>query len=359
MKKNDQRRVLLMTENLGSGGAERQLCLLAVLLKNKGYDVKVITYGKSLFYLQYLQDNTVEHIFLNQARNKWLRVAYFVKLFLINKPTTVVSFLPSTNMACCIASLFYKTKVIVSERSHTIKSGKSLFMLYLYKLATFVVTNSYSEAKNIRIIAPWLSDKIRTIVNAVNSDKFTPAIEKNKNHFKRIICVGRVIPCKNILNLLDAINIARAENIYFHVDWFGEQYDKDYLKKVLKKIDDLKCCDIFRLHKPSMTIQDEYQKSDIFCLPSLYEGYPNVIVEAMSCGLPVICSNVCENPHIITDSINGFLFDPNSITSIVDTFKKILSLNDSELHNIGQRNRAKVIEENSEESFVNKYIDLI
>ena len=348
-----------MTENLGSGGAERQLCLLAILLKKKGYDVKVITYGKSLFYLQYLQDNKVEHIFLKRASNKWFRVAYFVKVFRINKPTTVVSFLPSTNMACCLASLFYKAKVIVSERSHTTKSSKSLFMLFLYKLATFVITNSYSEAKNIRAIAPLLSHKIKKIVNSVNSDKFTPVIANNKNHHKRIICVGRVIPCKNILNLLDAINIVRAENRHFCVDWFGEQYDKDYVQKVLKKIKDLKCCDIFRLHKSSMTIQEEYQKSDIFCLPSLYEGYPNVIVEAMSCGLPVICSNVCENPSIITNNVNGFLFDPNSITSIVDALKKILSLNDSELHNIGQRNRAKAIKENSEESFVNKYIDLI
>ena len=52
---------------------------------------------------------------------------------------------------------------------------------------------------------------------------------------------------------------------------------------------------------------------DAFCLPSFKEGYPNVIVEAMSCELPVLCSKICENPVIVEDNINGFLFDPHNI----------------------------------------------
>ncbi|WP_303014629.1 glycosyltransferase family 4 protein [uncultured Bacteroides sp.] len=357
MKQNE--RVLLITENLGSGGAERQLTLLAVLLKSRGYDVKVLTYGEVLFYLPYLQANNVEHIFLKQARNKWIRVFSFVKAFHKYKPTAIISFLPSTNMACCLARLFYKAKFIVSERSHTIKSAKSMFMLKLYKLADLVVTNSYSEAENLAGLAPGLSNKLRTIVNAVDNEKFRPALTLSDNNPKRIICVGRVIPYKNILNFIEAINIVRNEGLSFQVDWFGKQYDKVYVQKVLDKIKDLDCGDIFSLHEPSEVIQKEYQQSDIFCLPSYLEGYPNVIVEAMSCGLPVICSNICDNSHIVKDKENGFLFNPNDVSSIVIALKKILQLEVSELHSIGQKNRDKVIKENSEENFVRKYIDLL
>lgn len=57
---------------------------------------------------------------------------------------------------------------------------------------------------------------------------------------------------------------------------------------------------------PNQSIEVEYRKADVFCLPSLYEGYPNVVAEAMSCGLPILCSNVCENPYIVEEGAMAF-----------------------------------------------------
>lgn len=353
------KRILLITENLGSGGAERQLCLLASLLKEKKYDVKVLTYGKALFYLPDLQVNDVEHIYLKQAENKWLRMFYFVRAFYKYKPTTIISFLPSANIVCCLARLFYKSMLIVSERSHTKKSVRSLCLLRLYNLADYVVTNSYAEAENLAKLYSRLTHKLRTIVNAVDPVQFSPASMPKNNLIRRIICVGRIIPSKNVINFIEAITIVKQECFDFKVDWYGKICSEEYVQQVYDKVKETGCGDIFCIHEPSRSIQDEYRKSDIFCIPSYLEGYPNVIVEAMSCGLPIICGNICENPRIVTENVNGFLFDPYNVESMVEVLKKILLLNNSELHDMGQKNRAKVLKENTEVNFVEKYINLI
>lgn len=65
-----QKRVLLVTENLGSGGAERQLVGLAVFLQEKGFVVKVATYYKNQFFEPFLRKNKVEYELLNGAFDK-------------------------------------------------------------------------------------------------------------------------------------------------------------------------------------------------------------------------------------------------------------------------------------------------
>ena len=78
-----------------------------------------------------------------------------------------------------------------------------------------------------------------------------------------------------------------------------------------------------------------YQKVDLFCLPSIIEGFPNVICEAMASGLPVICSNVCDNPFIVKSQENGFLFKPEDPTDIADNLIKAISLSEREKEIMG------------------------
>jgi glycosyltransferase involved in cell wall biosynthesis len=90
-------------------------------------------------------------------------------------------------------------------------------------------------------------------------------------------------------------------------------------------------------------------------LPSLFEGYPNVICEAMSCGLPVLCSDVCDNLDLIKDGINGFLFNPRSIESIVNAIFKYSQLSIEEIEYIRKSNRKYAIETFNKNDFILKY----
>jgi glycosyltransferase involved in cell wall biosynthesis len=58
---------------------------------------------------------------------------------------------------------------------------------------------------------------------------------------------------------------------------------------------------------------------DALILPSLYEGLPNVVCEALACGLPVLASKISDNPRLVQDAVTGYLFDPNSPDEIAKT----------------------------------------
>jgi glycosyltransferase involved in cell wall biosynthesis len=128
---------------------------------------------------------------------------------------------------------------------------------------------------------------------------------------------------------------------------------------LLAKIKELCIEDYVTVHAPSSQIVKEYHNADALCLPSIYEGYPNVLCEAMSCGLPVICSNVVELPRIVKDAENGYLFDPYNPESIADAIARLLNTSEIELADMSKTNRAKILRNNTEDAFVEKYIELI
>lgn len=84
-----------------------------------------------------------------------------------------------------------------------------------------------------------------------------------------------------------------------------------------------------------------------------------MLCEAMSCGVPVICSNVCDNPNIVEEGSNGFLFNPLDIDDMTQAIEKLLSISNEEYRNISQNNRRKALAMFSKEIFINKYVTLI
>lgn len=352
-------RILLITENLGSGGAERQLTGLAVLLKQRGYTVKVVTYVEQQFYESFLRENNVDYELRSELWSKKLRIVRLAKLYWQFRPSVIISFLPSVNISVCISRLFYRCKLIVSERSHTMAWNIPVRMRYfLYHIADKIVANSFSEVENICEHVPSLVHKSFAIPNFVDTDKFVPKVGKKNNKVIEILCVGRLISVKNVLLLIEAAKIILLRNSLFRITWVGSQYDKVYLSLVKDKIVELEMQDHFRLLDQTNDVVSLYQEADIFCLPSSFEGYPNVICEAMSCGLPVICSNVCDNPYIVTDGENGYLFSLD-VNDIADKLNKILTISDEERMRIGNRNRIKICENNSENKFIDNYISIL
>lgn len=354
------KKILLITENLGSGGAERQLVGLAALLTERGFDVTVLTYFANQFYEPFLKEKHIQYIYAPQLLNKWTRVGRLAKIIKKLAPDVVISFLPSVNISVCLTRLLTNYKLIVSERSHTLKFGiKTKLQFLLYHMATHVVANSYSEAQNIAEHFPLLRLKTLAIPNYVDLSRFSPVnLKEKRNGSIRLLCVGRIIPTKNVLRFIEALASVVKEGYKVECKWVGSMYDRVYCEAVKRRIRELDMEKHFILQNQTDDIVNEYHQADIFCLPSLIEGYPNVLVEAMSCGLPVVCSNVFENPRIIRESINGYLFDPKDTNDMSNAIKKCLSLMDTERQSIGRYNRLCITKNNSSEAFVKQYISL-
>lgn len=357
----NMKKILLITENIGSGGAERQLCGLASMLTKAGFTCRLITYIENQFYEPYLRKNGVDYEFVPKLFDKKTRMLMAVKYVRNYSPDVVISFLPSVNKMMCLAKLFFRAKLIVSERNNNTcitRSDKNRFNLY--RMADAIVPNSNSQGKFICNNFPFLSKKVHPIINFVDMKRFTPSETPSENNTLRIVTVARYAPQKNVLMYLKAVRIVKDMGLKVHFDWYGDKiHYAAYYAEIETEYQRLDVADYLTLHDPNQKIEEEYRKSDMFCLPSLFEGYPNVVVEAMSCGLPIICSNVYENPYIVEEGVNGFLFDPNKPEDIAGAVSKMVGLSHGERQEMGKRNRQLCLERNTEDAFLKSYIDVI
>lgn len=355
-------RILCLIENLGSGGAERQLTGLAVMLKQQGYEVEVWYYVKNEFYLPYLQDNGVVARYLVDAvslRKRFLAIRKQIKVY---HPDTVISYTASTSIiACVLKRLGAKYRLIVSERNTTQKLTRNeKLRFFCYRWADVIVPNSHSQAKFIDDHFLELSSKVKVITNFVDTEKFKPFNEPIAEHEEtRMVCVGRLMPQKNLPRFIEAIGKIVKDGYKLHVDWFGQDLKDTYSAECHKAIQEHHLEQNFVFHAPSSNIQEEYQKADVFCLPSLYEGFPNVLCEAMSCGKPVICSRVCDNPNIVQEGENGLLFDPLNVADMVAIIEHYLDLPLDKKIEMGEMSRIIGLELFSQKSFINNYTEIV
>ena len=354
------KRVLLLIEALNQGGAERQLSYLASGLNEKGLDVRLITFYKGdNFYKDYLNDNGVKAECLNSDSNKLKRIIGIRKLIKKWKPDLVISFLNGANLAACIARMFTNFNLAVSERNTTqILTKKEKLKFFLYRWADRIVPNSFSQAEFIEKNYPNLMPKVKVITNMIDINKFSPYQETIKNDVPEIITTARVTPQKNVLTYLEAIAELKRRRCDIHFNWYGRvDDDGTYWQQIQDKIKELGISNYVTFHGPTKNILEKYHKSDIFFLPSIYEGFPNVLCEAMACGLPSIATKVCDSPRILQDE--RWLVDPKDPIKMADALQNMINLSDLQKLDIVNKNRKQIMELCSEETFIKNYLNLL
>jgi glycosyltransferase involved in cell wall biosynthesis len=142
---------------------------------------------------------------------------------------------------------------------------------------------------------------------------------------KRVISVGRLALQKGYDMLVEA-----WEKVYqIYPDWkldiFGEGEDYDFLCQLIssKKLEH-----VIMINTPTKNIISEYLNSSIYVMSSRYEGFPMVLLEDMSCGLPCVAFNCPDGPlEIITDNEDGFLVGNGNIQEMAE---KIMLLIENE-----------------------------
>lgn len=352
-------KVLLFIDSLTSGGAQRQMAGLAKLLQDKGYQVKVIYYHPIYFYKDYLDEYHVANEYVAGSENKIKRIFLVARAIRKFHPEVVISYLDSPNMiACLLKTVGMKYRLIVGERntSQSLNRYESVKFLFLRK-ADIIVPNSCSQEQFIKRHFPHLCHKVYTITNFVDLNGFRPPVMKKWENIIKIIGVGRIEAQKNIECLISATKLVMDQGYDIMVDWYGRKIQLENDCK--KMVEELGLNNVFIFHEATRDIYARYRDADLFCLPSFYEGYPNVVCEAMACGLPVICSNVCDNATIMQDGVNGYLFDPHDAHNLAERIIDFVRLSDEEKERMGCKSRELAEQKFSEDAFVEKYTHII
>lgn len=360
-----KKKIFLFIDNLGPGGAQRQFVGLARLLSQKGYDVKTATYYDIPFYKPLLDETGIPYECFNiDSKLALPRLVKSMKLF---ETDVLISFQTIPNSIACFAAKLAGTKLIVSERNtHQSVPLREKLIFQLYRMADYVVPNSHSEGKFVNEHFPFLKDKVVTITNFVDLNKFHPAKQKPKNRRITILTAASIRESKNTKRYIEACIKAINQGCDVDIVWYGINDRATEIPEYVRYTDE--CVEMvrrngmegrIRLLPKRKNIEEAYHEADIFCLPSHFEGTPNVICEAMASGLPVMASNVCDNPNFVFPRKNGWLFNEMDINDMCATICAVTTADSGTLYNYGLESRNIVEDKCSEEVFVSKYIKLI
>ena len=345
-----------MIASLRLGGAERQLSGLAVLLKGEGHEVEVLTYRDGSFYESELAAAGVPHTFIKQRRGELTLVNDIAAHLKESGCEVLISFLAGTNIkACMVKALCPGLKLIVSERNcnTAIRLHDRLRFVQYKRHAWKVVCNSYAQTEFIRSHAPALTGRLYTIPNFTDLDKFSPGPKVVKPF--TVITTARLDRRKNAIGLIKAAALCPG----MRFEWYGEGPGGAYSARCRALIDSLELKDRFFIYPPSTSPEKLYRKGRVFCLPSFYEGTPNSLAEALSCGLPAAVSAVSDNRRYVHEGKNGFLFDPKNPQSIASALQKLAALGEEGLRKAGTQSREVAEKSFSKEQFINRYSELL
>lgn len=358
-------KIILFIDCLGPGGAQRQLVGLAVMLKQRGYQVKVCYYQDIPFYVNLLDENGVPHQLIQGSDNHIKRIPILLRYFKKENPDWVIAFQETPSLVSCIIKILGgRFKLLVSERNTTQVLGKrERIRFFLYRFADAIIPNSYTQGHFLVENYPWMETKVKTIVNFVDLKLFNSG-HSYKSEVPEVVIAATISSRKNTKNFILAVELLKNQGIKCHIAWYGlvdDRYEENigYQMQCLEMIQEKKLSDIMELREKTQNISEVYRKADFLCLPSLYEGTPNTICEAMASGLPVICSNVCDNPQYVHESENGFLFDPLDVEDMANKIKEAVCMQDKDYRSYCVNSRKLAENYFSEESFITKYLNII
>jgi glycosyltransferase involved in cell wall biosynthesis len=138
----------------------------------------------------------------------------------------------------------------------------------------------------------------------------------------KILLIGRYSYQKNFESIIEAIFLIKEKCYGWQIRIVGDGEDKEKLQALIteKKLENV----IF-LIPPTSKIEDEYCNASIYAMSSRFEGLPMVLIEAKSCGLPIISFDCPEGPaDIVRDGIDGILVENGNIKALSEAILKLV-----------------------------------
>lgn len=303
------KKIIFVAQTLNRGGAERVVSLLSQEFERIGYTVKIVLFNDKVQYEyggEILNINTpASPSYIVKLIRIYQRVKRLKKIFENEKPDYIFSFMES----CNFASILTGKEVVVSIRNNPNKKHNwyqkiLIKSLYKFKNVKKIVTVS-KEIENI-LNKYYNLKNTTTILNPIIIDNTYKIKENLSTYQPYIVSVGRLNTQKNFEMLIKAYSKTKTQE-KAKLLIVGEGNERTKLEQLIKS---LKLENKVLLIGQKENIKDYYIQSDIYILSSSFEGFPNVLVEALSNSCACIATNCPTGPNeIITNEENGLLVE--------------------------------------------------
>lgn len=325
-------RVTFIIDSLRMGGAERLMSIMTSYWATHGHTITLITmegHQNDFFTVdEKVNRLTVDDLVAPSPsvwialKHNWQRIWRLRQLIRDSKPDVVITFMERMNVLGLLASIGLNIPIIISEHTDPRQSitGRSWAfarrLLYRRGSALMVMTESVRQ---------WALDYISPRRIAVISHPVTiqPIISPTSKDKLLIMALGRMIPLKGFDLLLRAFAQCVEDFPAWSLQIIGDGPERANLVQLATDLDIIE-----RIEMPG-SVQNPapfFNQASLFVMPSLYEGFGLVLIEAMACGLPVISFDCPSGPsEIIRHEIDGLLVPPEDVDALATAMRRLMA----------------------------------
>ncbi|SER75310.1 Glycosyltransferase involved in cell wall bisynthesis [Vreelandella subterranea] len=369
--------VLFFIGSLTGGGAERVTVGLANYLVRNGHRASLVTMHDSDRDF-YIPNNAVNRVCLDLASENrglakfianWKRLRALRHVIRAEQPEVVVGMTPTATILCILACFGIGTRVVGSERNYPgrkpIGTSWSLLRRLFYRFADAHVAQTregadwiirHAAARNVAVIPNAVAWPIPNYHPLVDSTSFV------SSERRIVLAVGSKSEQKGFDLLLEAfIRIAPD-----HPDWdlaivgLASTRDENTGARGKLQLQAEKKGMSERVHFPGLVgnVGDWYERADLFVLSSRYEGFPNVLLEAMATGCACLAFDCDTGPRdLIENEVNGVLVHPESLDCLSVEMNRLIT-NEKLRATLGG-NAVKVRSEFSQDRIMSEWLAIL
>jgi GalNAc-alpha-(1->4)-GalNAc-alpha-(1->3)-diNAcBac-PP-undecaprenol alpha-1,4-N-acetyl-D-galactosaminyltransferase len=328
-------RIAFVIPSLGAGGAERVASLLANEWSANGNEVTLVTFdtpGTEPFFdlrpgiaLRGLAAPAEPRGLLGKLGTNIARVSRLRSVLREINPDAVVAFMTEANVIALWASQGLGVPVVVSERNQPDRPGLGAVHRLARRLA-------YPKAHAIVVqtdaVASWARRRFHVPVHVIPNPVrlATGEAPREQGDVQWLISLGRLTHQKGFDILIKGFAALAAKHSSWRLAIYGEGPDRAQLERLRSESG---CEDRMMLPGLVKDSAEALGRASVFVLPSRFEGYPNALLEALACGLPVIAT-ACPGgtAEILANGAHGMLVPPDDVAAMTTALDAMLSTPD-------------------------------
>lgn len=268
----------------------------------------------------------------------------------------------STNICAIIRKLGSSPLIITNHGIMSASAPNWFNSIYIKTIAKWtlnaadaVLCYTDEEKKELINLLDIDEKKILIIPNGVNLGIFYPSSSELENHRPTLLWIGRIVKGKGVHFLIQATSLILREIPNIRLKLIGDGPEKQKIRELIKKLnleDVISISDYINYQN----LPDIYRESDIFILPSMNEGVPKTVLEAMACGKPIVISDFSHLRELISDS--GLMFQKGDIDALAGAILKLMN-NETLRKEYGKNARNKIIKKYSWDNTVEKTTEIM
>jgi glycosyltransferase involved in cell wall biosynthesis len=339
--------VALLAGTLGQGGAEKQLFHIATALQLAGVDVRVYALTRGEYYEAALKSSGIAPIWIGRFGSPLVRLVSLTSSLLDFRPHIVQAVHFFTNLYAAISAKLCRAISIGGIRNDIAfeRDQNGRWWPWLFRMPSALLANSSAAAGHARDLGRF-SRQVRVLPNVIDLAAFdrqaASADSRPPETGLRIIAVGRLVRAKRQDRFLRALASVRERNPEVRGVVVGGGPMRSELVSLASSMRLLP--DGVQFVGRSDNVATLLRQCQAFVLTSDYEGFPNVLLEAMAARLPVVTTPAGDSADVVQDDRTGYVVGFEDFKGLVDRIA-LLARSPEMRQRFGEAGRKRVEEQ--------------